>query len=159
MNSNKYPVANYVPYNPIKESYSIKFGHDLDYTLKKHAYERIISNPKYHFQNCYVINFDIIHHECRGDEQLHTRKFYNTIFNKKINEEITGNHSKNFFISKAIQCERNDVFFEKEVLKEHFMKDNLEKKLEKNGVFLSSMKKRAFLKKKKYTDDCKSLFF
>ena len=39
------------------------------------------------------------------------------------------------------------------------MKDNLEKKLEKNGVFLSSMMKRAFLKKKKYTDDCKSLFF
>ena len=113
MNSNKYPVANYVPYNPIKESYSIKFGHDLDYTLKKHAYERIISDPKYHFQNCYVINFDIIHHECRGDEQLHTRKFYNTIFNKKINEEITGNHLKNFLFQKQYSVKETMYFSKK----------------------------------------------
>ena len=159
MNSNRYPVLNYVPYNPNKEINHIKFGHDLDYTLKKHAYERIISNPKYHFQNCYVINFDIIHNECRGDKLTHSRKFYNTIFNKNINEEFTNDNSKNRFISNAINCERSDIFLEKDVLKEHFMKVNLEKKLEKHNVFLSAMKKRAFLKKKKYTDDCKSLFF
>ena len=33
----------------------------------------------------------------------------------------------------------------------------VEKNLQKKGVFLSSLKKRAYLKKK--TDDCKSLFF
>ena len=62
-------------------------------------------------------------------------------------------------ISSSILCERNDLFLEKEALKEHFMRTNLEKKLEKQHIFLSSMKKRAFFKKKKYTEDCKSLPF
>ena len=158
MNSNRYPVQNYVPTNPFKRQHSNNFGHDLDDTLKKFAYEKIINDPVYHFQNCYVINFDLIHHQCRGDELLHSRKFYETIYNKKINEEIMNNHLKDRFISSAIKCERNDVFFEKEVFNEHFIRDKLEKKLEKNGVFLSSMKKKAFFKKKN-TDDCKSLFF
>ena len=39
---------------------------------------------------------------------------------------------------------------------EHFNKLEIEKELEKKGVFLSAMKKK-FLKKK--TDDCKSIKF
>ena len=158
MESSKYPVFNYVPYKPTKHLEGSKIDHDLGYTLDKHKYEAIISNPKYHFRNCYVTNFDIIHNECRGSELSHSKKFYNSISYNKLNKEIPDNHSKNSFISSAIKSERNEVLLEKEVLKEHFIKQNLEQKLEKYGVFLSSMKKRAFLKKMKYTDDCKSLF-
>ena len=158
MNSNRYPVQNYVPTNPNKRLHDSNFEHDLDDTLKKCTYKKIINDPEYHFQNCYLINFDLIHHECRGDKLLHSRKFYETIYNKKINEEITNNYLKDRFISSAIKCERNDVVFEKKVINEHFIRNQLEKKLEKNGVFLSSMKKKAFFKKKN-TDDCKSLFF
>lgn len=159
MNSNRYPVVNYVPYNPSKQIESVNFGHSLQYTLEKQKYERIVNNPKYHFQNCYITNFDLIHNECRGDTLEHSKKYYSTIFNKNINKEFTNNHVKNRFISSSILCERNDLFLEKEALKEHFMRTNLEKKLEKQHIFLSSMKKRAFFKKKKYTEDCKSLPF
>ena len=73
MNSNRYPVQNYVPTNPKKRMYSRNFGHDLDDTLKRFTYEKIIGNPEYHFQNSYIINFDLIHHQCRDDELLHSR--------------------------------------------------------------------------------------
>ena len=148
MNSNKYPVINYLPYNPSKEIEGVNFGHDLNYTLNKQKYEKIVSDPVYDFQNCYITNFDLSHNECRGDKLKHSRKYYSTIFNNKVNEEFTNNDLKNRFISKSIDCERNDLFLEKEVLKEHFMRVNLEKKLERHHIFLSSMKKIAFLKKK-----------
>ena len=46
--------------------------------------------------------------------------------------------------------------FEKNVLEKHFKRDDIELKLIKKGIFLSSMKKNAYLKN---TDKCKSLFF
>ena len=157
MNSKRYPVQNYVPTNPMKRLNSSNFGHDLDSTLKKMAFEKIIDEPDYHFQNCYINNFDLIHHECRGDELSYTKKHYETIFNKKINEEIATDNLRYRFISSAIKSERKDVVFEEEVFNEHFNRNKLEKKLEKKGVFLSSMKKKVYINKK--TDDCKSLCF
>ena len=50
------------------------------------------------------------------------------------------------------------MFFEKDIFKEHFGREESEKKLQKKGVFLSAMKKKAYFKKNK-TDDCKSLSF
>ena len=46
-------------------------------------------------------------------------------------------------------------FFDKNVIEKHFKKDK-ELKLMEKGIFLSSMKKNAYLKN---TDNCKSLFF
>ena len=157
MNSERYPIQNYVPTNPMKRLNSSNFGHDLDTTLQKMTFKKIIDEPEYHFQNCYITNFDLIHHECRGDELSYTRKHYETISKKKINEEIATDNLRYRFISSAIKSERKDVVFEEEVFNEHFNRKKLEKKLEKKGVFLSSMKKKVNLNKK--TDDCKSLMF
>ena len=160
MYQNKYPVGNYVPYNPDKELNSVKHGNSLDYTLNKHKYEKIINDPEFHFQNSYVSNSDLIHNECRGDKLQHSRKFYETIFKETINKEIQENNLKDNFISKAIDCERKDVFSKKDLLTEYVSRMDLERKFEQKEIFLSSMKKRAFsMKKKKYTDDCKSLPF
>ena len=159
MNQNKYPVENYVPYNPDKYLASGGFGHSLGYTLDKHKYEKFINDPGYHFANSYVTNFDLIHHQCRGDKLKHSRKYYETIYKNKVNEEIKKDDLKDRFISKAIDSERKDVFLKKNLLTEHFNRIKLEEKLEQKHVFLSSMKKKAFIKKKKYTDDCKSLPF
>ena len=156
MNGKRYPVQNYVPTNPMK-SVSKKFGHNLDTTLQKMTFTKIVNDPDYHFENCYVINFDLIHHECRGDELSHSKKYYETIYKKNINEEINCDNSRYRFLSSAIKSQRKDVSFEKEIFSEHFNRNNLEKKLEKKGIFLSSMKKKAYLNKK--TDDCKSLMF
>ena len=160
MNQYKYPVGNYIPYNPDKELSSSKHGHSLDYSLNKSKYERIINDPEFHFRNCYITNFDLINNECRGDKLQHSRKYYETIFKEKINEEIQKKELQNSFISSAIDCERKDVFLKKDLLTEYISRMALEEKLEKKQIFLSSMKKQAFAKKKKkYTDDCKSLPF
>ena len=158
MNQQRYPVSNYVPYNPTNELSSKKFGRCLHTTLQKMTYDRIMSDLEYHFQNCYVINFDLIHHECRGSMLKHSRRYYETIFREKVNKEIDNDSNRQLFISHAIKSEREDVFFEKDIFYEHFNREELEKKLQKKGAFLSAMKKKSYFKKNK-TDDCKSLSF
>ena len=119
------------------------------------TFNEIINDPDYHLENCFITNFDLIHNECRGDKLTHRRKYYETLFNKKIKDEILSENNQNRFISSAIKVEQKDLNIEKSVFKEHFNRKTIEEKLEKKGVFLSSMKKRKNLK----TDDCKSLFF
>ena len=161
MNSKRYPTQNYVPINPENNFYGRE--RSLDSTLKKMTFDKIVADPYYHFQNCYVTNFDLINNECRGDPLSNSREHYETIYKKKLYDEIKSEDLRYHFLSAAIRSERNDVNFEKSIFKEHFDRDALEKKLEKKGIFLSLMKRKAYLKKKQneecksLTDDCKSL--
>ena len=41
-------------------------------------------DPDSYFKNAQVVSFDIIHHECRGDELKGTYKDYRTIKNKHL---------------------------------------------------------------------------
>ena len=43
------------------------------------TFNEIVNNTDYHFQNSYITNFDLIHHNCRGDPLNHTKKYYETI--------------------------------------------------------------------------------
>ena len=122
------------------------------------TFNRILSDVGYHFENCYVTNFDLINHECRGDELNFSRKHYETISKENLDKNILSKKSRQEFISSAIKSERKDSHIEKKVFDEHFNRDKIEKNLEKRGIFFSSMKKR-FAIKKKNTDDCKSLNF
>ena len=129
-------------YIPIK----VTEVHDLNSRLNKIKYDEIMENLEYHFQNCYITNFDKIHHECRGDERCFSKKHYETIFYNQLKQNIDKqNHEK--FISCAIRSEREDLNFERKVILEHFNKLKIEKELEKEGVFLSAMKKKFFKKK------------
>ena len=119
--------------------------HDLHSRLNKMKYDEIIENLEFHFQNCYITNFDKIHHECRGDELCYSKRHYETIFYNKLKENID-EQNREKFISSAIRSKREDINFEKKVILEHFNKLKIEKELEKRGVFLSAMKKK-FLKK------------
>ena len=80
------------------------------------------------------------------------RQFPMTVSKKNILDE----KMKQKFVFSAIRSQRDNIFIEKKVIEEHFNRDEIEKKLMKSGIFLSSMKKRAF---KKNTFDCKSLNF
>ena len=60
------------------------------------------------------------------------------------------------FIASAIKSEREDVNFEKKLLIEHFKRLSFEENLEKEGIFLSAMRKRFYSKK---TENCKSIKF
>ena len=153
MNSKRYPVQNYVPIKPTKTLYNS----DLNLTLQKMTFDKIVYDPDYHFENSYISNFDLIHHICRGDELSYNRKHYETISSEKINEEIVFDDLRYRFLSAAIRSERKDITINKQIFKEHFNRKIVEEKLRKKCIFLSSMKKKAYFKRK--TDDCKSLLF
>ena len=145
--STKYPINNYIPTK-------VTEVHDLNSRLNKMRYDEIIENLEYHFQNCYITNFDKIHHECRGDELSFSERHYETIFYDRLKQNID-EKDREKFIATAIKSDRKDIKFESKVIVEHFNKLKIEKELEREGVFLSAMKKK-FLKK---TDDCKSIKF
>ena len=129
-------------YIPIK----VTEVHDLNSRLNKMKYDEIIENLEYHFQNCYITNFDKIHHECRGDKLHFSKRYYETIFYDQLKQNIDEQNQEKF-ISFAIKSKREDLNFEKKVIVEHFNKLKIEKKLEKEGVFLSAMRKKFFKKK------------
>ena len=133
-------MCSYVPTKPK----STKF-YDLHQRLQEMTFEEVVNNPKEHFDNVYIKNFDLIHHQSRGDVLNYSEKFYKTI---SISQLKQIDYPKSYqFVAAAIKSERDDVYLEKNVIKKHFKKD-IELKLIEQNVFLSSMKKRAYFRKK-----------
>ena len=145
----KYPVNSYVP---TKVTDTDK---DLDLKLKEMKYNDIVKDFDFHFENCYITNFDLIHHECRGDKLQFSRKFYETIFYDSVKKNLDEINQEKF-LSSAIKSERSNVNIEKKLIIEHFKRESLERNLEKKGIFLSAMRKKFYCKK---TDECKSIKF
>ena len=141
MNSSKYPMNCYVPTKP-----TVKF-HDLHTRLQKMTFNEVVNDPKKHFNNVYINNFDLIHHKSRGDPLQFSEKFYKTISVSQLKQI---HYPKSYqFVAAAIKSKRDDVFLEKDVIKKHFEKKNIELELIKQNIFLSSMKKKRFFLKKK----------
>ena len=151
MNYRKYPTNSYIPTKPKLLNEHDKF--DLDARLQQMTFDEIIQNPDNYFENAFITNFDLIHNQYRGDKLKHNRKYYETLFKEKLNSEIKEIDQKNRFVSAAINSERKDVYIEKQIYEDHYSRKLLREKLNKNGVFLSNMRR------KKCTDDCKSLPF
>ena len=63
----RYPVNSYVPRK-------VDYVYDLHTRLNKTRYDEILNDLDGHFKNCYVTNFDLINHECRGDKLHYIRK-------------------------------------------------------------------------------------
>ena len=138
----RYPVNSYVPKK-------VDYVYDLHTRFNNDKYNEILNDLDGHFRNCYVTNFDLINHECRGDKLQHSRKFYETVFENDLKKNLTEEDRYNF-CSSGIKSERKNLFFDKKVYENHFR--NVEK-LEKRGIFLSSMRKRFYS-----TEDCKLKF-
>ena len=110
MNSSKYPMCSYVPTKPK----STKF-YDLHGRLQEMTFEEIVNNPKEHFDNVYIKNFDLIHHQSRGNVLNYSEKFYKTI---SISQLKQIDYPKSYqFVAAAIKSERDDVYLEKNVIK------------------------------------------
>ena len=138
----RYPVNSYVPRK-------VDYVYDLHTRLNKTKYDEIVNDLDGHFKNSYVTNFDLIHHECRGNKLNYSKKFYETVFENDLKNNLNSEDEYRF-CSFGIKSERKDLFFEKKVYENHFR--NVEK-LEKKGIFLSSMRKRFYS-----TEDCKLNF-
>ena len=103
--SEKYPVNNYVPT-------VVNDVHDLHTRFNKDKYDKIISDFDYHFSNCFITNFDLIHNECRGDKLEYGKKFYQTVFSDQLKKNLKEKDRRNF-CAYAIKSERKDLYFEK----------------------------------------------
>ena len=131
----KYPVNSYVP-TKVTET-----NKDLHLKLKEMTYNDIVKDFDYHFENCYITNFDLINNECRGDELNFSRKFYETFFYADVKKNLDEINQKKF-INSAIKSERIDLNIEKKlnILKENHLKKTWKKKeffyqqLEKNFI-------------------------
>ena len=142
---------NFVPYRPRLYTYDEK---DIHIRFLEERYKRIVSDPDDYFTKVMFTNFDLINHECRGDELEHDRQYYETLFKKDIDSELMNKLHKDLFVSAAQRSERQDVRFEKDLQQDHFKPTNLKKQLKQKGICLSSMQKRT-----KTTDGCKTLPF
>ena len=136
-------VNNYLPYYPVHK-YTL---HD---SLLRNKYEKINGNKREYFENAKIVNFDIIHNECRGDPLKNSLKHYQTI-NQDDLKNVKENDEEEF-IGVAIKSKRNDINIDRNVITEHFerFKNNTDvvKFKQKNKILFSSMYGKK--KKKEY---------
>ena len=133
-------VNNYLPYYPM-------YKDSLHESLLRNKYEKINKNKEEYFENAKIVNFDIIHNECRKDPLKNSVKYYETI--KEENLKYVKKNDEEEFISAAIKSERNDVNIARDVIIKHFKNTtDLVKFKQKNKILLSSMHGKK--KKKEY---------
>ena len=117
-------------------------------------YNKVVSDPDDYFARVKFTNFDLINHDCRGDDLEHDREYYEILFKKNINSELTNKLYRDLFVSAAQSYERQDVRLEKNLQQDHFKATDLKEQLKWKGIYLSSIQKR-----RKCTDHCKPLPF
>ena len=131
MSNNKIYVNNYIPYYPVDKDCL----HD---TLLRDKYKEIQENKEEYFIKANVINFDIIHHRCRGDLLKNSIEYYETIY--KENLRRAKKEDVDEFIGEAIKSKRKDLHINNDVINRHFKltQELIDFKL-KNKALFSSM--------------------
>ena len=133
-------VNNYLPHYPM-------YKNTLHDSLLRNTYEKINKNKEEYFENAKIVNFDIIHHECRKDPLQNSIEYYQTI--KQDNLKYVKKNDEEQFISAAIKSKRDDVNVARDVIIKHFRNTtDLVKFKQKNKILLSSMYGKK--KKKEY---------
>ena len=149
--NNRFILTNsYVPHRPKTYLHNEKYLHARHLEEK---YNKIVSNPDFYFEQMKITNFDLINHEYRGDYLEHDRHYYETIFKKRVDDELFDSIHRYHFVSATCRSGREDVRLDKE-LSAHHVKTDLREQLKQKCVYLSSRQKR-----KKCTDGCKTLAF
>ena len=80
--------------------------------------EEFLKDTDSHFKTVQVVNFDIIHHDCKGDPLQGSYNEYQT-----VNTKDMGKHSSNTkkkIVNSAIPSDRKDIFIDKKVTPNHF---------------------------------------
>ena len=85
-------------------------------------YDNFIKDTDSHFKKTHVINFDSIYRQIRG-EKLHQKleQKYKIIDNSRIS--LYPDKEKDKALSSAFKCPRKDLYFKKEMIKEHFLRE------------------------------------
>ena len=138
---------NYIPFYPVNKD-------TLHDTLLRNKYKNINKNKKEYFENAKIVNFDMIHNECKGTPLQNSIKYYQTICQDDL--ERAKQEDKEEYISEAIKTKRDDLFIKKEVIIRHFKQTpELIRFKQKNKGLLSSMHR---IKKKEEYDSKITLY-
>ena len=111
-------------------------------------HEHFIEDMDSHFSRVKITNFDIINQQCCGGPLQSSPQYYEIIFDGGF--KSYENHTRNQVMSSAIKATLDDIGFKSSLLKSH-IKSDITKDLISNGFFVKNAKK------KRTTDDCKSL--
>ena len=89
VNNKKILRNSYIPAKP--KFYNEQDKGDLDTRLQQADYGEIISNTDKYFEKVNIINFDLLHHRCRGDI------FFKLYLKKRSTLNLIINYKKTFF--------------------------------------------------------------
>ena len=105
----------YVPvYTPVKDRDFLTYLDDL-------KFEKFMENPDQSLRNTKIVNFDIIHHECRGDKLDKSYDYYQTVFKKNFRNY--SKTDKKTVLSSALRNQnklQQSIYFEKDLIVSHF---------------------------------------
>ena len=80
-------------------------------------YEQFACDFESYFQQTQVINFDIINHECCGMPLQNSEQYYKSIQKTLKDFNNYENYVQTKAISSAIKSERDDIYFEHDLLR------------------------------------------
>ena len=87
-----------------------------------------MENPDQSFRKTKIVNFDIIHHECRGDKLEKSYEYYQTVF--KVNFNKYNKRDEKKVLSSAFRNQdklQQSIYFEKDLVLSHFKSYGREK--------------------------------
>ena len=89
--------------------------------LDDKKYEQFMENPNKSFKKTKIVNFDIIHPECRGDALDKPLEYYQTVFENNFKKHLK--EDKKVIVGSALRTQKElqqNIFFEKKLVKNHF---------------------------------------
>ena len=82
-------------------------------------YKEFISDPDTDVKNTKVVNFDMIHAQCRGTPRTHSDNFYQTLREKDVKKMPQKDKKK--VIAACIRSDRKDIFVETKLAFSNFL--------------------------------------
>ena len=83
-------------------------------------YKEMSDQPDHYFWNKKVVNFDIIHHECRGDPLQQNYKEHQTVHNGDFKKYPDQEKNKTVFA--IFRNKRDGLWVQRDLMIEHFKK-------------------------------------
>ena len=81
-------------------------------------YERFEQNRDSYLNNVKITNFDIIHHECRGDPLQNSYKHYNTVNQKNFDRMPSFDRRK--ATAACFRSKRKDLYVQRDIMLAYF---------------------------------------
>ena len=74
-------------------------------------YKDFISDPNAHIKNTQVINFEMIHAQCRGEPRTHYNKYFQTVTQEDVKKMHEKDKKKS--VGACLRSPRNDILLRK----------------------------------------------